>query len=130
MTVPALNYPSNDTMFGLREHFFLQCRVQLQPERSGVASFCTFSDDGSVVYIDDENVVDNDGKRDWLDTLQRRPRAMQVDCGELRVTAGHKPAVGNRLNGMADDVEATLTPTHTALASVRTSACVPVALGC
>ena len=45
----------------LEDHFAYEFRTLMRIPQKGVYRFYTYSDDGSVLYIDGHKVVDNDG---------------------------------------------------------------------
>lgn len=67
----------------LEDHFGYDYRTMIKIPKKGVYLFYTFSDDGSRLYIDGQEVVDNDGGH----SARRREGKVALDEGfhELRV---------------------------------------------
>ena len=67
----------------LEDHFGYDYRTMIKIPKKGVYRFYTFSDDGSKLFIDGQEVVDNDGGH----SARRREGKVALDEGfhELRV---------------------------------------------
>ena len=67
----------------IEDHFGYDFRTLIKIPKKGVYRFYTFSDDGSKLYVDGQEVVDNDGGH----SARRREGKIALDAGyhELRV---------------------------------------------
>ena len=61
-----VNTGSNWPGFSQSDNFAVRWTGALRIENAGHYSFMTYSDDGSLVFIDDSLLVNNDGLHGWL----------------------------------------------------------------